>query len=237
LQNRMRDQIVFMFERRIAREIARTMVRARSADMLELAENEHHERLEQILRSLWSVSVEKMKEHLIIDDKKSASFIERKATIEIVNTIDANAIAFRFLKIFGLQKVSQISRTTFFDVKRILLEAVEEGFSEKETASLMLKKSKALGASRAQTIARTEVHAASSYSAQEIAAASEIEMRKEWIASGGDRTRDTHAEANGQIVGMHEKFKVGGELLEFPGDPSGSAENVINCRCVVGYVF
>jgi len=29
---------------------------------------------------------------------------------------------------------------------------------------------------------------------------------------------------------------VGGERLMYPGDPSGSAENVINCRCAVGHI-
>ena len=30
-------------------------------------------------------------------------------------------------------------------------------------------------------------------------------------------------------------FNVGGELLMYPSDPKGSAANVINCRCVLGY--
>jgi hypothetical protein len=27
-------------------------------------------------------------------------------------------------------------------------------------------------------------------------------------------------------------FDVGGEQLQFPGDPAGAPENVINCHCV-----
>lgn len=48
------------------------------------------------------------------------------------------------------------------------------------------------------------------------------------------RTRESHAEADGQIVGINEQFEVGGELLDFPGD--GSPENTYNCRCAIGYV-
>ena len=32
-----------------------------------------------------------------------------------------------------------------------------------------------------------------------------------------------------------QPFNVGGELLMYPSDPKGSAANVINCRCVLGY--
>jgi len=55
--------------------------------------------------------------------------------------------------------------------------------------------------------------------------------RKEWLSTNDDRTRPEHIAANGQVVGINEKFNVGGEELEFPGDPNGSPENTIQCRC------
>jgi uncharacterized protein with gpF-like domain len=61
-------------------------------------------------------------------------------------------------------------------------------------------------------------------------------MRREWIAASGERTRSSHNAADGQTVGMDEPFIIGGESLDYPGDPSGSADNVINCRCAVGYI-
>ena len=54
---------------------------------------------------------------------------------------------------------------------------------------------------------------------------------KEWVTVGDDKVREAHRKANGQRVKNHEKFIVGGEELLCPGDPNGSAENVINCRC------
>jgi uncharacterized protein with gpF-like domain len=68
-------------------------------------------------------------------------------------------------------------------------------------------------------------------SAQSIFPASQL--KKEWIASFDDRTRDAHAQADGQIVMQSDPFLVGGEHLLYPGDPAGSSENVINCRCSV----
>jgi hypothetical protein len=53
-----------------------------------------------------------------------------------------------------------------------------------------------------------------------------------WVSVLDERTRDWHAEADGQEVGADEPFIVNGEELDYPGDPNGSPENIINCRCV-----
>ena len=59
------------------------------------------------------------------------------------------------------------------------------------------------------------------------------EMKKEWIASFDDRTRDTHAEADGQVVNYNDPFFVGGYQMQYPGEPGAPANEVINCRCSV----
>jgi hypothetical protein len=56
-----------------------------------------------------------------------------------------------------------------------------------------------------------------------------------WNAVGDDRTREEHADADGQEVALNEAFIVGGEPLMYPGDPSGSDWNTINCRCWLTY--
>jgi uncharacterized protein with gpF-like domain len=57
-------------------------------------------------------------------------------------------------------------------------------------------------------------------------------QKKEWLATRGDgRTRDTHAEADGQVVNMDEPFIVGGFQAMFPGDPALPMEESANCRC------
>jgi uncharacterized protein with gpF-like domain len=85
-------------------------------------------------------------------------------------------------------------------------------------------------------IARTETHGAANYGAGRAARETNLPLNREWIASGDERTRETHAEADGQIVGMDEPFTVGGASLMYPGDPAGPAEEVINCRCSVGFI-
>ena len=44
-----------------------------------------------------------------------------------------------------------------------------------------------------------------------------------------------HLLDNMTIYILDGEFIVGGEALSYPGDPKGSADNVINCRCVVMY--
>ena len=62
-------------------------------------------------------------------------------------------------------------------------------------------------------------------------------VKKEWVAVMDDRTRDAHAEANGQIVDIEKPFIVWGEKLQFPGDIVGSVQNTINCRCTTRFIF
>jgi uncharacterized protein with gpF-like domain len=91
---------------------------------------------------------------------------------------------------------------------------------------------------RAKTIARTEVISAANGSASLAAAQlpADVAAGQEFIATRDDRTRDDHAEADGQVVAMGEPFIVGGEALLYPGDPAGSPENTISCRCTVAFL-
>ena len=61
--------------------------------------------------------------------------------------------------------------------------------------------------------------------------------KKRWLTEGDSRVRNrpevSHVEANGQEVALTSPFIVSGEELMFPGDPSASAKNVINCRCTI----
>lgn len=85
--------------------------------------------------------------------------------------------------------------------------------------------------SRAKTIARTEGHRiqqTSSRDAQYAAKAKGADVVKQWDAALDGRTRDSHRRVDGEIRELDEKFSNG---LMFPGDPSGSAAEVVNCRC------
>lgn len=57
---------------------------------------------------------------------------------------------------------------------------------------------------------------------------------KEWVATLDDRTRESHAEINGEQVGLDEYFSNG---LLCPSDPSGDPAEVYNCRCTMKRVL
>lgn len=88
---------------------------------------------------------------------------------------------------------------------------------------------------RSRTIARTEVISASNSASIAQARSANVDMEKGWLATEDDRTRPAHAIADGQWVPLDGMFDVGGELLDFPGDPEGRADNVINERCSIIY--
>lgn len=58
---------------------------------------------------------------------------------------------------------------------------------------------------------------------------------KVWNSMHDNRVRDAHARADGQEAQLDRPFVVDGEELMFPGDPNGSASNIIGCRCWMTY--
>jgi hypothetical protein len=228
LQSALLDRLTFKYERLVAREIARTMLNANLSDPMgiEAAEAAHAERLSKIMGRMWLESGDQMVSQVFGIKKKSllSSFEP---------TVGVNTIMTDYVRQWGAAKVVQISRTTTNQLKSVIKGGIEEGLSERDVGKLIRERAPTIAASRAQTIARTETHAAANFAVQQSAESTGIEMMREWVSAENERTREAHLEANGQIVGMQEDFVVDGENLAYPGDPSGSPENVINCRCSV----
>lgn len=84
---------------------------------------------------------------------------------------------------------------------------------------------------RAVRVARTMSTAAANGGKLEGWKQSEVVTGKRWRASGGSRTRKSHRKVNGDVKPLDEKFKVGDSWLMYPGDPSGKAKEIVNCRC------
>lgn len=85
--------------------------------------------------------------------------------------------------------------------------------------------------SRAKTIARTEGHRIQQTSARDAQYAAKkkgADVVKMWDSALDGRTRPSHARIDGEIRELDEKFSNG---LKYPGDPSGGAAEVVNCRC------
>jgi 2'-5' RNA ligase len=94
----------------------------------------------------------------------------------------------------------------------------------------------ALGESKANLITRNEVSASVNGGGLDAMRQSDAAPQyKTWVATIADNTRPDHFEADGQVRPLDEPFEVGGELLDYPGDPSGSPAQTYNCRCVATY--
>lgn len=83
-----------------------------------------------------------------------------------------------------------------------------------------------------ERIVRTESHRIqqqSTEAARKAAANRGADVVRQWDSALDGRTRDSHRRVDGEIREIDEKFSNG---LLYPGDPSGRAAEVINCRCV-----
>lgn len=194
----------------------------------------HEQRMMQLLSRLWWSSGKDIATH--IDGQKSRAGFETKNEIE--PTTVADQIMKNWIATFGVLEVKRITKTTLRDVRKVIDEGVAEGLSERQIAAKIRAVSAVFAGNRAQTIARTETHSSSNVAAQATAEATGLNMRRQWVSSKGERTRHTHREADGQIVGMNENFTVGGASLRYPGDQlAGSPRETINCRCAVVFIL
>ncbi|MBT7881405.1 MAG: hypothetical protein HN624_03040 [Flavobacteriaceae bacterium] len=118
-------------------------------------------------------------------------------------------------------------------LKRYMQEESFMALNEVAAERVLRKKFKGMSISNGKRIVRTESVNAANYATNESATSlfGANNLQKEWMSGGDGRVRNAHITANGQRRGMNEKFTVMGEQLNHPGDSSGSAANVVNCRC------
>lgn len=144
-----------------------------------------------------------------------------------------------WIRSYTAHNVQHISETTRQGVKEVIQRAIDEEWDIPTTARALSELYDGFKGRRAVLIARTEVVAASNAGAYFAARQLGVPMRKRWIATLDERTRDWHAEAHDQERDIDEPFEVHGELLMFPGDATlgASAENIIQCRCTVAFEY
>lgn len=134
------------------------------------------------------------------------------------------------------QRITSVTETTRAQIIAAVSRGYAEGLGQDGVADYIESVVAEISRYRAEVIARTETHGAANFGAMGAAEATGLPLLKEWVAAADERTRETHREADGQTVPMEQAFEVGADFLMFPGDPAGSAEEVINCRCAASYV-
>ena len=139
-----------------------------------------------------------------------------------------------------LKLAGYVNETTKLKIKKVLIEGINEG----QTIEDMRKgiqgvferaQGTAIKPGRARTIARTESNSAVNKGTMEGWRQSEVVESKTWLTAPGAETprHEMVPGLNRQTVGLNDSFNVQGEMLDHPGDPAGSPENTINCRCTM----
>lgn len=139
----------------------------------------------------------------------------------------------------GLEKAKTVNATTIDSIRSTISEGIEGGEGIQKLSRRISSVQEDLAGYRAERIARTETASSVNFGAYASYKAEGVDT-VEWIATRDGRTRNyddgdefDHLVMDGKTANIDEGFDVGGETLMFPGDPAGSAANVINCRCAV----
>lgn len=136
---------------------------------------------------------------------------------------------------------NELSETTKEEIRRGLSESYEMGYNADRTATYIRNKvGRQISRSRAVLISRTESATAANLGkrkgADSWAEENNEVLYKEWIGRNDGRERNTHIALNDTIIPANERFRVGDDLGEYPGDVNLSAAERCNCRCTVIYM-
>ena len=171
------------------------------------------------------------------------NMIKNKATEEdlIYESIFQNKLA-ALLAESGtkITTITATSRSKILDIiRQVIDEGETEGIGIPEMTSRLYKQVGANlrgnGYARAKAIAQTEVISASNQASEMAARSTGYEYRKFWSTSGLPNIRLTHIDAeqySDSVGGLKPEQRFPNGLL-YPGDPAGSAEEIINCRCTI----
>ena len=212
--------------------VAQVAAWKRTGGLSDTLDHDHAAKMDAIFRKFYGevIAIAVKETPRTISGLKSSPALEKKLA-------DHETALRLWYQKHGGERALATSRTTRADIRRLMLAAFDEG----EPEAVVLRQgllARSLSAWRADTIARTEIHTAAAFASDQTARsmASEVgaQLEKAWVFVSDERTREDHAAMDSSdYIPLDEDFDVGGEAMEYPGDPTASAENVINCRCSV----
>jgi hypothetical protein len=135
--------------------------------------------------------------------------------------------------LISARKITKINSDTQERIRDEMIAGLDAGEGLKELTARIADTFK-IRLNKAKTIARTQTAGAVGTGRHEGFRFAGLEL-KTWLSSRDDHVRPAHREAEAKYaagIPIDSFFVVGGENLMYPGDPSGSAANIINCRCV-----
>jgi HK97 family phage portal protein len=123
-----------------------------------------------------------------------------------------------------------VTDTTYEQIRGLLLIGQDQGLTVQRVGDLINEVVfEGQAPARSRTIARTETIGGLNEGAYVGAVVGGVMRSKSWLSQRDGRVRDSHTLAEGQRwIPLTQAFSNG---LQYPGDPSGGPEEVINCRC------
>lgn len=122
-------------------------------------------------------------------------------------------------------------------LKEIVPEIIEQGIGTAAAQTMLRDRVKSAWHRaryyRTERIVRTEVGRAANWGSITGIRSVGVKQNKHWVSAYSATSRPDHM--TDQTVDLEESFDIGGELLDYPLDPAGSAGNTINCMCAVVY--
>lgn len=236
-QGALLDRLTIQFRGRLKREIETAMVQmvehwSQTGDIM--LPRDFRDRIENTYRQMALASVTTFGSRVYQQAKSSGLDLETKESFaQIMTRLALRYIAQEVIR----RRITEVADTTRDQIIRAVRKGYDDGLGQRGTANYILDLVPQIADYRANMIARTETHGAANYGSHEAAKQTGLPMKKQWLATADDRTRDTHREVDGETAGMDDTFRVGNSDLQFPGDPAGEADEVINCRCALGYII
>lgn len=190
---------------------------------------------QQFIRALWLTVVPDAGE-LIMPYLPVAKISTALAVKAVMSPLVQAAV--EWIRANGAREAALIANVSRKNLANQIRIGVQKNETTEQIAQRIRKHYKSIRQGRADTIARTEVHAAANYGSLSGAKEADPSLAKIWVDTPDGRTRDAHVGAGGQKRRLNEPFIVDGEKLMHPGDSSLGAgpENVANCRCNLFYV-
>ena len=177
--------------------------------------------------------------------KRSVKGIYEHLEVKSATTDLFSYVILKYLETQGLDQLAyDITNTTKEQIRRFLIQSAEQNLTMPETIALL--RTSGITDYRAELITRTETGRAANIGSMVGATSTGLVTMKEWIAAKDNRTRRIprdqfdHLNMDGVKVPMDATFKLqnkkgGFDFMLHPCDSSGSAADVCNCRCTLGY--
>jgi len=179
---------------------------------------------------------------------KSTADKYKKSTSYRIQTKDAATDFYdRYMFDYSLneagERITSITQTNreaiLNNIRKSIVSGESEGMGADELAKFiqgnLRTDMKIISRYSAERIARTEIVGASNRGQLIGAQSLGYSMQKTWLPFIDSRTRTFNKgpfdHAITETVMLHDKFVRTGEPMDCPGDPHGSAGNLINCRC------